>query len=200
MKIALVMTVKNEERLLLQNIYYHLAIGVEKIYIYFDGTTDNGPNLIKNIEGVEGNKSISATKYKSYNYLRKFNENAKEHHTARQCLNTFDALRKCKLENIDWLISLDADELMITNELGTESLQDFFNSYSGTNIELINLRPLEVIARRERYDQVMAEETLFKLKKTYKNFIIFLILFAACLIWFLFLLLKTISTPFFVFV
>ena len=169
MKIALVMTVKNEERLLLQNIYYHLGIGVEKIYIYFDETTDNGPDLIQNIEGVEGMKSLDGAKYQEFEYLRKFNEHAKEHHTARQCLNTFDALQKCKLENIDWLISLDADELMITNRLGEEPLQDFFGNYTDTAIELINLRPLEVIARREKYDQVMAEETLFKVKKTYKS-------------------------------
>ena len=53
MKVAVVMTVKNEERLLPQNVHYHLGIGIECIFIYFDGTTDHGKEKIRGIPKIE---------------------------------------------------------------------------------------------------------------------------------------------------
>ena len=168
MRVALVMTVKNEERLLLQNIHYHKGIGISDIFVYFDNTTDDGEKLIESIEGVSVHKSVEAKKYMHLPYLEKFWKNAEEHHTARQCLNTYDALEKCKQKEIDWLISLDADELFLTDIKGASSISDFFNDYS-SDIDVIQLKPLEVIARRFSYSQVMGEETYFKTKKNFKS-------------------------------
>jgi hypothetical protein len=43
---AISYTVKNEARLIAPAIVYHLAAGCSKIYIFFDGTTDNTKDLI----------------------------------------------------------------------------------------------------------------------------------------------------------
>ncbi|PZW39066.1 glycosyl transferase family 2 [Mesonia algae] len=169
MKVAVVMTVKNEERLLLQNIQYHLGIGIDCIFIYFDGTTDHGKEKVKEISKVIVQDSVQAEKYKDRDYLDRFTSNAQEHHTARQCLNTYDALEQSKAAGIDWLISLDADELFITNEKGYQSVEEFFTTYNENGVEQIHLEPLEIIARQEKYDNVMAEETLFKVKKSFKS-------------------------------
>ena len=169
MKIGLVMTVKNEERLLCQNIFYHKAIGVDSIFVYFDNTTDNGFNLIKDIQGVITKKSVLPDKYIGIPELKKFWGNADEHHTARQCLNTYDALQQCRVCNIDWLISIDADELLLTDLKGKINIKDFFANCFENNIDIVQLVPLEVIARKFNYNLVMAEETYFKTKKNFKS-------------------------------
>ena len=169
MEIALVMTVKNEERLLLQNINYHKGIGIKKIFIYFDDTSDRAPQLLENIEGVYISKSVPAKRYNHIPELEKFWSNAKEHHTARQCLNTYDALQQCKAKGVDWLISLDADELFVTSKSTQIEIQDFFKKKSIASIDVVQLLPLEVIARKFEYQNVMAEETLFKSKKNFRS-------------------------------
>ncbi|MDH7912997.1 glycosyltransferase family 2 protein [Winogradskyella sp. SYSU M77433] len=169
MKAAIVMTVKNEARLLKQNVCYHLGIGATKVFVYFDNTTDNGPQVIKDIKGVEISNSVKAETYSNIPALEKFWSNAEEHHTARQCLNTFDALQKCKEERIDWLISIDADELFLTSKDGAVSIEDFFSIAEIQNATIVNLKPLEVISRKVAYNNVMLEETLFKTQKNFAS-------------------------------
>ena len=52
MKIGLVLTVKNEERLLRTNLIYHKALGVSNIFVYFDNSKDGGRNSIEDLEDV----------------------------------------------------------------------------------------------------------------------------------------------------
>ena len=169
MKVAVVMTVKNEARLLRQNVLYHLGIGVEKLFIYFDHTTDHGRQSLSGLEGVALNDSVNADTYQNLPYLKKFWSNAQEHHTARQCLNTYDALQKCKDEHIDWLISLDADELFLSSKNEPLSLKEFFKTANQQAADLVNLRPMEVISRKMAYQHVMLEETLFKTQKNFRS-------------------------------
>ncbi len=167
MRVALVITVKNEARLLRQNLRYHLAIGIEKIYVYFDGTTDNGKQLIANIEGVESNDSISAEKFKHLDYMEHLCSNANVIHTARQCLNTYDAQMKCRDLGIDWLISLDADELFLTDYKNAINLSAFFEPLK--SFDVIQLQTLEVLTTKIAYQNVMLEETQFKVQKNFKS-------------------------------
>jgi hypothetical protein len=167
MRVALVITVKNEARLLRQNVFYHLRIGIERVYVYFDGSTDNGQKLIDDIEGVETSVSVSSEKYKHLDYLEKFCTNIDRIHTARQCLNTYDAQMKCRDLGIDWLISLDADELFLTDYKNEMSLSDFFESLR--SFDVVQFETLEVLAKQMTYDKVMCEETQFKIQKKFKN-------------------------------
>ncbi|WP_299101278.1 glycosyltransferase family 2 protein [uncultured Winogradskyella sp.] len=167
MRVSLVITVKNEARLLRQNLLYHLGIGIEKVFVYFDGTTDNGQQLIKDIEGVETNASISAEKYSHLGYLKHLCDNRDVIHTARQCLNTYDAQMKCKALGVDWLISLDADELFLTDYIKPINLSHFFEAYKAYDV--IQFKTLEVLARKMAYDKVMLEEVKFKIQKNFKS-------------------------------
>lgn len=169
MKVAVVMTVKNEARLLRQNVLYHLGIGVHKIFVYLDQTTDNGAETINDLQAVEINSSVEAKTYQDQPYLEKFWSNAHEHHTGRQCLNTFDAMQMCKAEQIDWLISLDADELFLCSKDEPVTLQAFFEAASAQKADIISLTPLEVLSRKMAYQNVMLEETLFKTKKNFQS-------------------------------
>ena len=167
MRVALVITVKNEARLLKQNLRYHLAIGIEKIYVYFDKATDNGKLVIKDIEGVEVNDSVSAEIYKQVDYLQHLCNNADKIHTARQCLNTYNAQIKCRDLGIDWLISLDADELFVADYKKPISLKDFFEPLK--SYDVVQLQTLEVLAKQMAYNKVMLEEIEFKIQKNFKS-------------------------------
>lgn len=168
MKIALVLTVKNEARILRDNLMYHRAIGAEHIFIYFDNSTDTGRASIEDLDFVTVQNSVPATKYKERVFLDKFTEQAEEHHTARQCLNTYDALQLCKPRNYDWLVSLDADELICTNIENPSQLHMFFSEIDPA-IDVVNLKTFEALQQRQLYGNVFAEETLYKTTHRYKG-------------------------------
>jgi hypothetical protein len=164
LKIAIVLTVKNEARLLRNNLLYHKAIGVDQAFVYFDNTTDDGQDSIADLNFVKTTTSVQADNYIHLDYLQKFTSQAAEHHTARQCLNTYDALRQCKTLGIDWLISLDADELICTDLKQPSNLKSFFKSIV-EEVEVVNFKTLEALQQKEKYQNVFAEEILFKANK-----------------------------------
>ncbi len=166
--IALVITAKNEERLLKHNLEYHFAVGVSKAFIYFDEPTDQGPDSINNLPDVIIQNSVEADQYKNKSYLDKFTSKAIEHHTARQCLNTYDAMQKCKELGIDWLISIDADELIIADEASPKSLNSIFQDV-GKDVDLVHFDTKEAVQRKVHYSNVFAEECLFKYTHNFKR-------------------------------
>lgn len=168
MKIAMVITVKNEERILRDNLLYHKALGCEKIYVYFDNTSDNSKESIKDLNFVEINNSVAKDKYEQLDFLFKFTSQMELHHTARQCINTYDATCKCKNEKIDWLISLDADELIAPNISNVETFQSFFKKIP-LSIDVVNFQVCEVLQRKETYANVFAEEVYFKTTYKFKS-------------------------------
>ena len=161
MNIGLVVTVRDEERLLRHNLLYHHYIGVEKAYVYFDGTKDNGRQSIEDLSFVEMCDSVSAEKYKKYSFLDKFTSQAGEHHTARQCLNIFDASVKAEKEGFNWLISLDADELVVTELNQLSNLKTFFKKIN-SEYDAVKFEVREVLQAQNYYQNVFAEETRFK--------------------------------------
>ncbi len=169
MKTAVVITVKNEARLLRQHVYYHLDIGVSRIFIYFDGTEDGGRPLVEGIAGVECLESIKDDRFDHLSFLDKFTKNKKDHHSARQCLNSYDAEQRCLAMNIDWLISIDADEFFLPFSYFNKSLDDFFKEMMREQIDLIRFEVYEVIPRQMHYKHVTLEETHFKTKKNFDS-------------------------------
>ena len=166
----MVLTVKNEARLLKQNVYYHLGIGIKKIYIYFDGTEDGGRDLVESIEGVECHESIDTDKYDHLPFLKKFTDQRSIQHSARQSLNSYDAEQRCLSEGMDWLISIDADEFfMPPDEFKTDALHHFFEEVDSKDYEIVRFNVYEVIPRKMEYKHVVLEETLFKTKKNFKS-------------------------------
>ncbi|REE24459.1 glycosyl transferase family 2 [Winogradskyella pacifica] len=168
MKTALVLTVKNEKRLLRDNLLYHRALGAHRIFVYFDGTTDDGKASIEDLDFVTIQDSVSGDVYAHLSYLEKFTKNAVEHHTARQCLNTYDAIQHCKKEGVEWLISLDADELVCLDFNQKQSFAEFFDTIS-KDTAIVNFKVFEVLQRKLYYNNVLEEETLFKTTSSFKN-------------------------------
>ena len=169
MKIALVITVKNEERLLRENLRYHNAIGVDKAYVYFDRTTDGGKEAAKDLVFVEVRESVDSKKFESVSCLKKFTSQAGEHHTARQCLNTYDAVLRAEKENFDWLISIDADELVVSRIDEVPDLKGFFTEVK-PEVDAVNFPVREVLQAKKHYNEVFREETRFKTIRNFKRY------------------------------
>src|SRR5690606_24607418 len=103
------------------------------------------------------------------NFLDKFTSQAGNHHTARQCLNTFDASQRAEKEGFDWLISIDADELVTTSENEISDLKSFFSNIDPA-VDAVNFSVKEVLQAKKRYNNVFAEETRFKTIRNFKRY------------------------------
>ena len=169
MKIAVVMTVKNEERLLFSNILYHKYIGVDNFFVYSDYSDKSRYDSIKGMDSVVFSKTVPTKKYENLVYCKHFINNYDRIFTARQALNSFDATLLCKAKNIEWLISIDADELICVDlcHQKKDDLKTFFLGI-GKDVDVVALRTFEIIQNQLAYKNVFAEEILFKNKKCFR--------------------------------
>ncbi len=156
---ALTITFKNERELLRANVLYHRRFGVDQFYLYSDGGTDGTAETVGDLPFVHVASSLRSSEAP---HLRKVAEAAERHHTARQILNTFDAQNRAKADQVDWLIALDADELVCPSlqEHCPGQLRGFFEKVPEP-VETVRFPCLEVVQRRFRYPDAFSE-TLFK--------------------------------------
>jgi len=119
MKIAMVMTVKNEAELLRLNILYHRYAGVERFFVFQDDPTDDSLYSISDLEGVTTFPSVSGdeitAKLRLHPEMAHISSSLSVHHCARQMANSFGALEAARRDGFDWVLSLDPDELVCTN-------------------------------------------------------------------------------------
>ena len=161
MRIAIVITAKNESRLLRDNLLYHHATGIDKAFVYFDDTTDNGPQTLEDMPYVSSFTNVDYTQLTTAAHLTTILSKAKTHHTARQCLNWMHALEQSKKQNIDWLISIDADELVCANLDSVSSLKFLFQNVS-LDTDGVSFETLEVLQNRLNFERVFEDARHFK--------------------------------------
>jgi len=118
-RFAISYTVKNESRLLPSAIDYHIAAGCSRIYVFWDGTTDGSDLLLSTYPLVVARSSITRDEIKDApqwmtNILCAWETDL----DVRKQINTYYAAKSAALEGIDWLISLDADELIVMENNG----------------------------------------------------------------------------------
>ena len=102
MKIALVITVKNEGKLIRYNIEYHNKLGVDHTYLFLDGRQDDTPETINGIKNISIQNSVSKDVYQNNQNLKLFTENYETHFTARMSINAFHAQEMAKRSGFDW--------------------------------------------------------------------------------------------------
>jgi len=163
MKLALVITVKNERTLLRQNLEYHHKLGIDHAYVFLDDTEDNTVETIEDLPYVDIFHSVNPLLYKDCKDLSEFTKNYAEHHTARQMLNMYHAKQLACKSSYDWIIAIDADELICIDLQKTYpgQLHNFFKVIPD-GVNHIRFSTLEVLQHRMTYKNVFLEETLFK--------------------------------------
>jgi hypothetical protein len=172
-RVAIVMTVKNERDMLRSNILFHRCMGVERFYLFLDETTDRTGETLTDLDYVEVAESMSAGRFLSSKAHRDLTgrssrlaravEESEHQHTARQILNTVVGLEGARERGIEWLIGIDADELVCPRieEAERGEIGAFFGAFDGRT-EQVRLRPLEIVQQNKHYRNVFAEGVLFK--------------------------------------
>ena len=113
---ALTYTVKNESRLLPSAIEYHLATGCSRIYLFWDNTTDNAPDLVRRYPQVIARKSFRPEELANPpSWLAGILPAWEADLDVRKIANTYYATLDAAKAGIEWLVNIDADELILMN-------------------------------------------------------------------------------------
>lgn len=115
--LAITYTVKNESRLLLDNIQYHREMGVRRFYVFWDETSDNAPELVKKFPEVRAFNCIRPEDVdQSPSWMPWIRANWDDWMDLRKMLNMWWAAHEAAREGIEWLAAIDPDELIIGDE------------------------------------------------------------------------------------
>ncbi len=157
------MTVKNEEKLLARNLRYHRAAGVDAFYIFDDGSTDATLDSIRDFPGVHISPSVNPADFVSHPQLGEIAKRAGELISGRQTLNTHVAFQQARLAGHEWMISLDADELLFLQDpLGIEgSLARYFATIP-PEVDSVLFQPAELVPTRIHSDHPFLENSHFR--------------------------------------
>lgn len=166
--IALCITVKNEEALIRANLQYHHYIGVDTVYLYLDAPTDNTQEQIYDLPYVVIENSVNPETVQRGPDWDRIGKSVirqhSEHHCARQILNMSDAYCKAGKAGHDWLVCIDADELVCPiDKMQEPDALKICLSTQTDETDAISFQTLELLQYRESYNNVVfAEEKLFK--------------------------------------
>lgn len=111
-KVAITYTIKNEADLILQNINFHKKLGVEHFWVFLDNSSDNSLELLKKQDNVSTRESVRPEELADSLIDDKFLAK-RDNHDARRVYNSSWAAREAKARGFDWLICIDADELIL---------------------------------------------------------------------------------------
>jgi hypothetical protein len=161
---AISYTVKNEARLLPQAISYHFGAGCSKIYVFFDGTTDNTRELIAHYDGLVILDTIMPEDVELLpNWVRRIIPRWKENMDVRKRINTYKAVQQAAADGIEWLICIDPDELIVPSlheTIAVDTIPRFLQGIPD-DIDQVLLRNLEVLPTSDRSNDPFRELTLF---------------------------------------
>ncbi len=146
MRIAFVSTVKNEEDLIAANIGFHTYIGGTDFLLYMDGSSDSTEAIARATPGTRVRHSSLPAHLRGdprfANLVVKFDT----HHTARQILNCYEAIDWGRGHGVDWMVSLDPDELICLdkNILRKDMLAEFLSALPD-HVDAVTFPSLEVV-------------------------------------------------------
>jgi hypothetical protein len=119
-KFALTYTVKNEARLLPSAIEYRLAAGCSRIYLFWDGTTDNSAELIAKYPQVIARQSYRPQElHDPPAWLSRILPAWETELDVRKIANTVYAAEDAARNGIEWLVGIDPDELILMSRAET---------------------------------------------------------------------------------
>jgi len=133
-RFAITYTVKNEANLLPDAIAYHLGLGCSRIYLFFDGSTDNSRQLVRDVGKVRCAESVSPDSLRDIPaWIKELLPRWTESMDVRKRINTYVAAQMAQEEEIEWLINIDPDELLLMNNGEAQAPgrpEEFFSSVS----------------------------------------------------------------------
>lgn len=160
-KIAIATTLRDAHKVLDFFLEYHLSIGFDHIFLFFDDPLDPSLDMVNNRSAV----SLFSTgleleqewkKAPSYDKVRGFID---DHVMARQILNTETALRKALDLGIHWLLHIDIDELFYTPR---QSLKEHLRALKNLGLQGMTYPNHEAVPEQFEVDHYFRDITFFK--------------------------------------
>jgi hypothetical protein len=133
-------------------VHYHLNIGIDIVYLFFDNPDDSTIPLLSDNPKV---KCIRCTKQHWYN----IGCDSKSNIEIRQTLNADLALKWSRESNIDWIAHIDVDELIYTDHQNIKGLLSSINE----NTSYLSIPPLEAIPLHMECNNPYKELSNFKI-------------------------------------
>ena len=166
---AIVYTVRNEAALLPASIAYHAAAGCARFYVFWDGTTDDAPMLLRGRDDVVAQDSVTPDRLTGAGALRIDPARWAEDSRVRQRVNAAHAAMLAAADGIEWLLSIDPDELVVANvgapADGNVSRIDTMLAAVADEVDQVLVPNLEVVASGGDTLFPFAERTVFHARR-----------------------------------
>lgn len=145
---AITYTVKDEADLLQHSLPYYLSCGAERIYVFFDGSSDPTKAACEGVTGVEARDSVARDELVQIpEWIERLAPEKSMDHRKR--INTMYAAEMARRDGIEWIANIDPDEIALP-ERGHANLQSMLATISDSvdqvimpNLELLPLSGME---------------------------------------------------------
>ncbi len=147
-RFAITYTVKNEATLLPDAIAYHQRLGCQRFYVFFDGTTDDTRNVVRNLDTVCCQESVDPTELgQAPSWIKSIIPRWRDSMDVRKRINTYVAAELARREGIEWIINIDPDELLLLDDREPSAPEDSDRFFAGIaqEIDQILLPNLEAV-------------------------------------------------------
>lgn len=147
-KFAVTYTIKNEEKIIADAIRYYKHLGCSKFYIFFDGTSDNSRDVILGMDRVVTFESgIYFSDSEVMDWIIEIIPRWHDNMDVRKRINTAYAAKLANNDGIEWLLSIDPDELLVVDAGDGARAEDFLSLLDGISedVDQIKVKNLEVV-------------------------------------------------------
>jgi Glycosyl transferase family 2 len=152
MRIACILTVRDEELLLAANAAYHRYLGITDFFIFLDNAPASTASIAKQIPSCvvfENQTFESLAEFSRDKPELDLNALQREYHRiagVRLALNANAALQYCRAGGIKWLLHIDPDELVFPRDYGAAegALGNYLQSVSA-DVDVIRFQNIESV-------------------------------------------------------
>lgn len=157
---AVVYTVKNEWRLLKYSIPYLLSAGASKIYVFFDGTTDEALSEIGKFENVIAQPTVRASVIENPPaWIKHVEARETEQMDFRKRINTLYAASLAYNAGIEWVCSIDADEIIVPDD-GFTNIPQLLASVAA-DVDQVLMPNVELLPTPSTDENIFKSQTIF---------------------------------------
>jgi glycosyl transferase family 2 len=142
---------------------YHLAIGFDRLYLYWDDPDEAIPPeiLLPEVTHVRAGAALRA-RQRGHALWPDYAAHVDEEVVARQMLNVESAIAQARADGLRWLLHIDGDELFAARE----GVQAHFAALDRSPYDAARYLNLEAVPERMEIGDPFREITLFRVNNT----------------------------------
>ena len=167
---AIATTLRNAEPVLESFIVYHLSVGFEHLFLFFDDPSDPAVRIAERFEKVTCVVNDNALRrrweatplFAEERIVRSIDTEV----MARQMLNAQVAVEMAQQRGVDWLLHIDVDELFYSF---SGAVPEHFQQLADRGVACVSYPNHEAVPERVDVNDFFREVTLFKRNPTTRN-------------------------------